>query len=362
VKEIKKILIFKLCCLGDVVFMTPAISSLKKNFPDAKFTFIHSPWIKDIINYVAEIDDTIEVDLHSQKNIFFKLFDVAKLIITLRKRKFDLVFLGHRNNAFGIILFLASIKYRFGFKNTMFINKPAVFDDTIKESKRYLKILNDNNLQVSMKNTHLTKPCNPQEIKSLLNIPGESFVIGVFPFGGINPGTGMNIKRWGKENYFKLISLIRKNHPGIQIVLFEGVQENEKLIYKNEFEDVKISKIDFNKISVCNLFVSGDTGPLHIAAAFDISTLSIFGPSDPRLVAPFDYDNSKVIHKYIWTKPECSPCYTPETAINKNNPKYWNKNSFICHTGNHKCIKEISVEYVYKNLIGIINEIKNTDE
>jgi len=361
-KNVKKILIFKLCCLGDVVFMTPAISSLKKNFPDASFTFVHSPWIKNIMNYVKEIDDTIEIDLYSKKNILFKLSDVIKLIFTLRRKKFDLVFLGHRNNMFGIILFLAGIRYRLGFKNTVFINKPAVFDDIIKESKRYLKILSENNLRINTENTHLEKPNNREEIKNSLNITGKNFVIGVFPFGGINPGTGMDIKRWGEEKYSKLILLIKKNHPDIQIVLFEGVRENEKLINKKEFGDIKITKIDFGKISICDLFISGDTGPLHIAAAFDIPTLSIFGPSDPRLVAPFDYDNSKIIHKYIWTEPECSPCYTPATAIDKKNTKYWNRNSFICHTGDHKCIKDISVEYVYKNLIGIINEIKNEDE
>ena len=113
---------------------------------------------------------------------------------------------------------------------------------------------------------------------------------------------------------------------------------------------IKIKEICPELISVCNYFISGDTGPLHIAAAFGVSTLSLFGPSDPRLVAPENSDESKAKHMYIWSHPECSPCYTPETAINKKHSMYWKGNNFICWTGTNECIKNISIEEVFNEL------------
>jgi ADP-heptose:LPS heptosyltransferase len=220
--------------------------------------------------------------------------------------------------------------------------------------------LRENNITVSDENTHLERPAGNAEIRNSLNTGKSDFVLGIFPFGGVNPGTEMDIKRWGTGNYNELISHIQKNHPEIKILLFEGIKENENWQHENKYENVVKVKIDLDKISVCDLFISGDTGPLHIAAAFGISTLSIFGPSDPRLVAPVSSNDSNVIHKYIWTKPECSPCYTPETVLDKKNRKYWDGNNFICNTGDHRCVKDISVEYVYSNFVGILNELKNT--
>lgn len=340
------------------MFLTPVISSLKSNFPEAKITYIHTPWVRSLINHIKEVDDSIEFDIYSQKNFFSRFFSALKMIFTLRKRNFDLVFLGHRSSLFGIILLLAGIPIRLGFKETKFINYFAEFDKNLNEPQRYLKILRENNFKVSSENIHLTKSGCENEIRKEIKIGKDDFVLGIFPFGGVNPGTSMDIKRWGLNNYANLISVIEKNHPEIKIILFEGIKENEKWQAENVKGNYLIEKIDLEKISVCDLFISGDTGPLHIAAAFGVSTLSIFGPSDPRLVAPVENEETNALHSYIWMQPECSPCYTPETVMDKNNSKYWIGDSFICNVGDLRCLRAIGVEYVYNKFVGIYNEIK----
>ena len=57
--SVKKILVFKLCCLGDIVFITPSINALKKNFPEAEIDIIVSGWVKNIVEFVPEINKTL---------------------------------------------------------------------------------------------------------------------------------------------------------------------------------------------------------------------------------------------------------------------------------------------------------------
>ncbi|CAF3692788.1 unnamed protein product [Rotaria sp. Silwood1] len=167
-------------------------------------------------------------------------------------------------------------------------------------------------------------------------------IVGVFPFGGVNPGTQMEIKRWDIDKFAEAVNEISKNNF---VILFQGREPSEEITSEFQLnENVVIKTMDNDILTVCDVFLSGDTGPLHIAAAFGVNTVSLFGPSDPNLLKPLSTETTKNI--LMWKKPECSPCYTPATAADRGNPKYWQGNRFICHTGTHICMKSISVEEV----------------
>ena len=352
-KNIKKILIFKLCCLGDIVFLTPTIINLKKNFPDAKIYLIASGWIRALKEFLPEIDEVLNYEPPFEVNIFKKIISSIKLTKLLRKEKFDLVFLGHRTNYFGLILFLSGIRYRFGFKETKFTNRNAPFDISKPEVLRYLDILESNNIKIFTRETYLKRVRNKETIKKDLSLPPEKRVIGIFPFGGVNPGTQMRIKRWGIDRYEKLLKMLEEYYQGDVInLIFEGKLEDEKYKVSNEFKYTYAFGTDIEGISACDVFISGDTGLLHIAAAFGVSTIALFGPSNPAQLAPLQTEG--VPHITIWKHPSCSPCYTPMTAIDKSNKKYWNGNTFICNTGTLECMKDISEEEVFHHIKNII--------
>ncbi|MCE1164259.1 MAG: hypothetical protein LWX07_02520, partial [Bacteroidetes bacterium] len=131
--DVKKILVLKLCCFGDIVFITPAIKSLKLNYPEAEITLISSSWIKNLFPLVESADRLIVYDPPSEnESLFRRIKSALSLIRILRKEKFDLAFLGHRNNVFGVILFLSGIKERLGFSETKFMNVTAPFSHNLK--------------------------------------------------------------------------------------------------------------------------------------------------------------------------------------------------------------------------------------
>ena len=83
------------------------------------------------------------------------------------------------------------------------------------------------------------------------------------------------------------------------------------------------------------MIVTNDSGPLHLAAALAVPSVSIFGPTDPgRTVIP---GASRVIRK----PHACAPCYARE-----------------CPLGHHRCMRDITVDEVYEAAVGLYAEIE----
>ncbi|HCA43491.1 MAG TPA: hypothetical protein DEP28_09600 [Bacteroidetes bacterium] len=347
-ENVNKILIAKLCCLGDLVFITPSILKLREKFPDAEISFLYSDWVTNLIPYLPEINKSINAGDVYEKNRFKLALNSFKLLQILRKEKFDLVFSGHRNKLFGWLFKNSNIPYRIGFKGVPGYNITSEFDENIPETSRYVKLLYESGLTNDFTDKGYPVKLNNKLVKS--GISGtEKKTIGIFPFGGLNPGTNMLIKRWEFEKYLKLIDLLKKD---FRIIFFEGKEHGEKI--KERIEGVEVTEIFMDKIAGCDYFISNDTGTLHIAAGFGVSTIGIFGPTDPNILAPVS--GFGVEHKFIWNRTECAPCYTPETAIDKGNKKYWDGNIFKCYMNNHLCMKELQVHRVFEEISDFIKK------
>jgi ADP-heptose:LPS heptosyltransferase len=350
--KINKILVFRSCCLGDVAMLTPVINNLHKAFLNAEIIIGSSKWIENILPCLPFISGAVIFDAPFKKNIFSKIWSTLSFIITLRKEKFDMAFLSNRHSFYGLILMLAGIKHRLGFDETKYLTHTAPYKHDLHFTDRHLEILTSNGIDAADSNLLLKPKRLKQDILKEYSLDPDKFIIGIFPFGGSNPGTQMDIKRWEYNKYLELVKKLSGNKECI-ILFFEGYIESEKINESFEQENIKKLKINFDLISACNIFMSGDTGPLYIAEGFGVSTLSIFGPTDADKIAPKSRSEG-TLNTVIWHKPLCSPCYTTVTAYNRNDTKYWKGSSFICNTGTHECIKSVTVEEVYDTLINMV--------
>ncbi|MBX7044517.1 MAG: glycosyltransferase family 9 protein [Ignavibacteria bacterium] len=330
-----------------MVFFTPVINNLRANYPDAKITLLAAKWLKPLIPYLNNLDEIIYYEGPYESSGIKKISNTVKAITGLRKRKFDLAVLGHRNNFYGLFAKLCNIKYRLGFEGTKHLTHSVNFDKYTHTTDKNLSILEPLGVPLKNNGTTLKRTESRGEIFKRNNIPFEENIIGIFPFGGVNPGTDMDIKRWDFSNFISVINTVSENKT---VILFEGREPNEKIPSGISFnKNVIIKTIDIDLISVCDVFICGDTGPLHIAAAFGIPTVALFGPSDADFVKPVSINN-QVEHILIWKKPSCSPCYNPVTAADRGNPKFWKDGVFYCHTGALECMKSISVEEVLSSI------------
>lgn len=330
-----------------MVFFTPVIENLRANYPGAKITLLAAKWLKPLVPYLKCIDEVIYYEGPYESSGIKKILNTIGMILKLRRNKYDLGVLGHRNNFYGLFAKLCGIKYRVGFSGTKYLTHSVDFDKYTHTTDKNLSMLEPLGAVIKNNGTSLQRIKSKIEIKKTENIQSDKKITGIFPFGGVNPGTDMDIKRWDFDRFLSVINSTANENKDNIVLLFEGRDQNEKLDRSIKFPDnVIIKTIDIDLISICDVFLCGDTGPLHIAAAFGISTVALFGPSDADFVKPLTSVNSNTEHILIWKKPYCSPCYNPVTAADRDNPKYWKDGVFYCHTGTLECMKSITVEEV----------------
>ena len=184
----------------------------------------------------------------------------------------------------------------------------------------------------------------PQSIK---NIYLKNKIILINPGGGTNPGESTDVRQWGVKKYNQLIFELMKilNKKKWKIVLTGGKNDQrlcQQMIDKCR-DEYRESIIDLSGqtslyqlkwcIQKANIFITGDTGGMHIAASTHTPILSIFGPTDPREKKPLTEESH-----YIETRVDCHPCYSK---------KFTGCDNFIC-------MEDISVEQIKNKILQMI--------
>jgi len=276
--EIKNILAVRNDRFGEFLLNIPAFRALKKKYPKAKVTLVVSPYVKEIVEYIEAVDDIIV-----WKNKKHKLVEVFKLSNSLRKKKFDLCFIFNPSKEFNIISFLARIPQRIGYnrKWPFLLNKKI--DDEKQKAKKHEVEYNFGLLKLA------NIDCTTKDIN--LNID-KNFIFEVLDRYGlreqdniiaIHPYTSDLIKQWPFANFVQLAKSIAKDQNK-RVVIIGG--KKEALEHNDLFCDYQNSVINLTGkttlkelaalLKNCKLLISGDSGPMHLAAAVGTRVLAIF--------------------------------------------------------------------------------------
>ncbi len=164
--------------------------------------------------------------------------------------------------------------------------------------------------------------------------PGEG------PLIGFHPGAAFGESKTWPADFFARLAKGLAEGLGARILLFGGPNETELADWVSSASDgaaVSIAGEDTLEtlpaiLAGLDLFLSGDTGPLHIAALAGTRTLSFFGPTDPRRTAP-----PGAHHRMLRRELECSPCFER-----------------LCPLGHHDCMKGITPEEVEEEVREIL--------
>lgn len=156
---------------------------------------------------------------------------------------------------------------------------------------------------------------------------------------GINPGAAYGSAKCWLPERFKQLSRRLLEFPKIKIVYF-GDKAGASLVQEicKELPDRVINlagKTSLRElialIQACNLFLTNDSGPMHVASALGIPFIALFGSTSDTITGP--YQGGKVIHKHV----PCSPCYRRECPID------------------FRCMTRIEVKEVYEEIQNFIS-------
>jgi lipopolysaccharide heptosyltransferase II len=332
----KRILIFNVNWLGDVLFSSATIRNIRYNFPDSFIACIIPSRCYHILKGNPYLDEIIifdEKDRH--KSIFAKL----NFVRLLKNKRFNTVFLLHRSFTRALICWLAGIPERIGYstnKRGFLLTQgiPLPKKDSLHRIDYYLNIIEKAGLKIEDRYSDFF--IAKEEINfvdDFLNRQGiekEGFLV------AINPGGNWLPKRWPREYWIELSSRLITEFGAKVIItgaesdlpLAVDIKENMK-----ELPIIASGKLNIKQLGALmkkvDLFITADTGPLHIANAVGTKKIiALFGPTSPEVTGPYPSKNVTILKEDIG----CNiPCY--EVSCKDN-----------------RCMKEITVDDVIEQV------------
>ena len=279
-----RILVVRPDRLGDVVLATPLIRALRSTFPHAYIAAMVRPYAEDLLLHNPNLDKILVDDSDTQHRGYKGFFSQVKM---LRQHHFDTALLLLPTERLAWMLFFAGIRTRVGVGTILY--EVLTLMKTVSRRK-YIPLRHeadycvDLGRAIGVRSDDLATEVflTEQERKAarqLLNpMPGEILV-------GIHPGSGHSSPNWKIERYAELAaSLMRHQH--IRIILTGSEHEGD---FAEHFTRINpdrivnlIGKLSLRQLmgllSQLHVLVSASTGPMHIAAALKVPTVSLFCP------------------------------------------------------------------------------------
>lgn len=355
----KRILIVRLSAVGDVTHVLPTLRCLRQHYPYAHIAWLVEDRAAGLLEGHPNLDEIIVFPRRSWRNGVFgpiRLFNTASEVFNffreIRTKGFEVAIDFQGNLKSGIMTFFSGAPLRIGFArgycrefNHLFTNRhvtpPKERQHRIEKNLSLLTALGIEpvyeraTINVSTEDRDLIT----RSLADHINSPGPLVVI--------HPGTSQFgvYKRWPVKSFIELGNMLVKE-LGAQVMvswgpgelnmaeeIVSGIKEGGCLAPKT----VNLTQLA-GVIGQSDLFISGDTGPMHIASVLGVPQVAIFGPKDPVICGPYN-ERSMVVRKEV----ECSPC----TRRTCNNPV---------------CITAITPEEVFaaaKELLAKKVEMKN---
>lgn len=312
----RRILIIKLGSIGDVVHTLPALADLKRSFPEAEIDWLVEPKARVILDGNPWLHGVVEIDTHKWRRSWSlaTLTDMRRIANRLRGRRYDVAldFQGlWKSSFFG---WVSGSRKLIGFDRTT-LKEPGCrmfYDEQVRPAPSarhvidiYKELSRSLGVVPGLHRFHLSIPAEDDQYVSeqLSSRAIKDFVI-------LNPGGGWDTKNWAPENYAQLHDRLRKE-TGLPSVVTWGPGEEplaEAILRASTGTPPVTFPATLRQLLAllrrARLFVGGDTGPLHLAAACGTPIVGIFGPTDPLRNGPFAPDDIVVSHPV-----PCGPCY-----------------------------------------------------
>lgn len=332
VKSFSSILIIKPGAIGDVLHMTPVIRALKEKHPASRVSFlVSSPLTASLFRGNPLVDEVIVFDKKGAHKSFGGLLSLWRM---LKSRRFDLVLNYQRSNIKGWLLASA------GFPCTVVVyhkTRGTVVHAIADHLNPLRKVGIDPDRASHALNFFPSKEENAFADRFLVQtgLAGKRLV-------AFNPGTSHASKCWPIERFAELGDLLADEREAVVVVLGS---RDEKPLADEIRRRMRHAVYDLTGCSLGELgavlqrvefLLTGDTGPMHIAAAVGTRVVALYGPISPVRSGPVGEGHRILIHDEL----ECCPC-----------------NIFECkHSVFRECMERITVREALQACLDMLDE------
>jgi len=296
----KNILIFGHSNLGDVCYDLTVVAPVCRQFPGAKISFLTSPRASGVVEGYKGLDHII---IFNKKGGDGGLWGRLRFVMKLRKKKFDLV-----------IVLKKTFMHKFLFVNNVWSARDYLgccpSNDPRHVVDIYLDFLRSYNVNVSGRifDFYVGKKEHTfaDAFLSEHNIRSDDTIVGILP------AAAWPLKNWPIDKWNELARLLKDKH-NIRVISFSksGGNSFAEMVVRNLSHDViVVDNLSLKQVKAfitrCDLFISPDSGLLHIASCMGINVIGLYGATPPDHIYPYFHQNNILVSK---EKYDCAPCY-----------------------------------------------------
>lgn len=328
--------------LGDLVMATPILSDLRHHWPKSKITAMCQGSTGEILKEDPHIDEILNFKkpngwLHRKKH--------GDVLLPLKQGNYDLGILTTNSFSSAWLFWKGNVANTIGFDTfprRWLIDYPIPFPKERLSQHlvyTYKSLLVPLGIPISSTppKLYLSKEeqIRAHEALKKLGFQSDNIVI------GINPGAAYGSAKCWLPDRFKEVAKKLLQNPRVKILFF-GDKSGAPVVHEicnNLPPDRAINlagKTNLRElmalIESCQVLLTNDSGPMHMASALGVPLLALFGSTSDITTGPFN--GGKVIHRHV----ACSPCYRRECPID------------------FRCMTQIGVQDVYDQLLDILNE------
>lgn len=337
--------------LGDAVMGTPILKDLKGHFPEAKITALCQSNIAPLLTsnpYLSEVLSYRKPNGWIPKCWVQKL-NPGNVIKTLQLGKFDLGILLTNSFSSAWWFWRGNVENRIGFDGSfrsLLLNEAIKFPENIEKQhliQTYKMLLQPLGIPLSGTMPELFLSDEERNyvksFKELNHIKEDDIIV------GINPGAAYGTAKCWLPERFREVTEKLLELPNVYVIFF-GDQSGASVVHQitsgmpsrviNLAGKTNLREL-MAFISACSVFLTNDSGPMHIASALNVPHLALFGSTNPVKTGP--YGLGKVLYKGEDLK--CSPCYKR-----------------VCPINNFPCMTRISSNEVFEYLKKLIEDAK----
>jgi heptosyltransferase-2 len=337
----ERIAIFLPNWIGDVVMATPFLRAVREHFRDAEITGILKPYVAEVLEGTTWLNHTLAYDPRGKAG-----FTNWGLLQQLRARRLDKIVLLTNSLRTGMLAALSGAKERLGYARdwrgwmltqSLVPPRQAGRWEPISAVDYYLALAarmgchtQDRTLQLACT---AKDELAAEHVWNKLQLPTSGLVVALHAAGGW--GGTATAKAWPAEHFGELAHrMATQYHAHVLVLCGPNERETAREIVRraNHTQVVSLAEetLGIGLTKAClqrtSLLVSTDSGPRHIATAFNVPTVGLFGATDPRWAETYHPRGMTLFNKL-----DCGPCAKQH-----------------CPLGHHACMRELSVDRVFQ--------------
>ena len=308
--DVRSILIVRLKALGDIVLSLPIVRACRRRFPNARIRYLCRTQYAEALSGVPELDGVLVLPEHAARQL--------ALVCALRREKVDCVIdlLGSPRSA--LLTFLTGAAVRIGMdtgrRNWCYHHVlPRVM---VRDGKRIKCYTLESNYELirmlgleenENRRLDIGFPAAEREMKW-----AREYIAGVTTGAraivGVVPGSVYQAKSWPEERFVELGNLLTQELHATPLILWgPGEEELARRVAGRVEGAILAPPVGIARlgalIALVSLLVGPDSGPKHLAVIQGVPTVTLFGPTDPRI-----WDPMTARHRAVTSAADCSPC------------------------------------------------------